>query len=72
MSGNKPDISVDFSKGIEVDGQMLFPLSHPSAINPCAGKSNGTPCEYGGICRDGQCLYSPQRLKELGIKVPDL
>ena len=72
MSDRKSDNSVDFSKGIEVDGETLFPLSHPLTINPCAGKSNGTPCDNGGMCWDGQCRYSLKRLKELGIKVPDL
>jgi hypothetical protein len=72
MSGNEPDISVDFSKGMEIDGQTFYPLSRPFGINPCAGKSDGTPCDNGGICKAGQCWFSPLRLKELGIKVPDL
>jgi hypothetical protein len=72
MSDKQPDISVDFSKGIEVDGQTFFPLLRPSTVNECAGKADGTPCGAGGQCRAGQCWYSLLRLKEMGIKVPDL
>ena len=69
MPQDKIDISVDFDKGIEIDGETLFPLLQPT-LNPCAGKSDGTPCGNGGVCRAGQCWYSMLRLKQLGVKVP--
>jgi hypothetical protein len=71
MPGSKSDISVDFNQGIEMNGQTFYPLSRPSEINPCAGKSDGASCGNGGVCKSGQCWYSLLRLKELGIKVPD-
>ena len=64
--------SVDVSKGVEIDGQTFFPLSHPLELNPCAGKDDGTSCGGGCVCRGGQCYYTLLRLKEMGIKLPDL
>jgi hypothetical protein len=57
--------SVDVSKGVEMDGQTLYPLSRPLELNPCAGKNDGTPC------RGGQCYYILRRLEDMGIKLPD-
>jgi hypothetical protein len=71
MPGSKPDISIDFSKPIEIEGETFYPLSDPAALSSCAGRPDGTPCEFGGHCSSGQCVYSVKRLKELGIAVPD-
>jgi hypothetical protein len=74
MTENEPagGPSVDISKGVEIDGQTFFPLMRPLELNPCAGKNDGTSCGAGCVCRGGQCYYTLLRLKEMGIKLPDL
>lgn len=73
MSGiDKGNESIDPSKGVVIDGETFFPLSRPSGLNPCAGKDDGTSCGAGCVCRGGQCYYSLQRLREMGVKLPDL
>ena len=63
--------AVDASKGVDIGGQMFYPLSRPAELNPCAGKDDGKPCGAGCICRGGQCYYTLLRLQEMGIKLLD-
>jgi len=64
--------SVDLGSGIEVDGQTFYPLTrHIDELNPCAGKDDGTSCGPGCVCRGGQCYYTLQRLREMGIPIPN-
>jgi hypothetical protein len=63
--------SVDGSKGVEIEGQIHYPLSRPAELNPCAGKDDGTLCGAGCVCRGGQCYYTLLRLQEMGIKLLD-
>jgi len=74
MSESEPSGSgsVDFSKGVQIDGETYYPMSRPAELNPCAGKNDGTSCGAGCICKGGQCWYSLRRIHEMGIKVPKL
>lgn len=64
--------SVDKSRGVEIDGQTFYPLATATpALNPCAGKENGTSCGAGCVCRNGQCYYALFRLRQMGISIPD-
>lgn len=62
--------AVDLNLGVEIDGERYYP--HPSpdaALNPCAGKENGTSCGPGCVCRNGQCYYTLDQLREMGVRI---
>lgn len=68
--------SVDKSLGVEINGEMYYPIPKPltkgpSELNPCAGKTNNTSCGPGCICLNGQCYYTLSRLKQMGVTVRD-
>ncbi|MBY5619687.1 hypothetical protein [Rhizobium leguminosarum] len=69
LGGGFP-LSIDKNLGVTIRGEIYYPLARPgSEINPCAGKSNNTPCGPGCICLGGQCHYTFLRLQEMGIKI---
>jgi hypothetical protein len=66
-----PKNSVDRNLGINIGGEMYYPLAIASAINPCAGKADGTTCGAGCVCRSGQCYYTLFRLEQMGFTISE-